>query len=215
MKASFLDWILERLPVVAFVVYIVVQLLRGVRKARSEPPPDEAKPDALEEERRVQEIQEQIRRRIAERRGEAPSATPPAPPLVRREAAPPAPNPETTQMPDPFGDPLRRVLQELERRARPEPEPAPLAPPPLPVLDARAAELERQRKLAEEIKALEEARVAARKRAAAISAGAEAAAASAGVRAVRGRVYEDLHDAGALRRAVVLREVLGTPVGLR
>ncbi|MBI5691905.1 MAG: hypothetical protein HZC55_17630 [Verrucomicrobia bacterium] len=214
MKASFLDWILERLPVVAFVVYVVVQLLRGVRKTRQEAPSDEAKPDALEEERRVQEIQEQIRRRIAERRGEAPPPAAEPPPLMRREAPPPAPSPETTQMPDTFGDPLRRVLQELERRARPEPE----TPPPLPAVpafDARAAELERQRKLAEEIKALEEARLATKRRAAALAAEVESRAAAASAEATSGRAREDLRDPAALRRAVVLREVLGTPVGLR
>jgi hypothetical protein len=33
--------------------------------------------------------------------------------------------------------------------------------------------------------------------------------------AARGRVVGDLQDPASLRRAIVLREVLGTPVGLR
>jgi hypothetical protein len=191
-------------------------------RSRSEAAPDEAKPDALEEERRVQEIQETIRRRIAERRGESPSTVPP--PQLRREAEPvpaPVPSPETTQMPDPFGGPLRRVLQELERHANPQPapQPPPLAPPVMTpmVAESRSAELERQEQLAEEIKSLEEARMLAKRRAARVAAGelAEANSERGQRNAARGRALDDLRDPESLRRAIVLREVLGTPVGLR
>lgn len=214
MNLSLVDWLLERLGVVIFVLVFVVQIVRGLLRTRQEAPADEAKPDALEEQRRVREIQESIRRRIAERRGEKPATEPP--PLVRRESAPPPePNPETTQLPEPFGDPLRRVLQELERRARPE-APPPLPVPP-PIVETRNAELERQEKLAQEIKSLEEARLLAKRRAAKAAAGAEAEAGSAtGQRhAARGRTLDDLRDPESIRRAVVLREILGTPVGLR
>jgi hypothetical protein len=212
VKASFLEWLLERLGVVVFIIIVVVQIVRGVMRSRQSAPPEEdAKPDALEEDRRVREIQETIRRRIAERRGEqAPPVGPP--PVMRRESAPaPEPSPKTTQMPEPFGGPLRRVLEELERQARPEPAPAP-APPP--VIDTRSAELERQRRLAEEIRALEEARAAAKKKAAAARE-AEAQLTATMSHAARGRVVGDLQDPASLRRAIVLREVLGTPVGLR
>ena len=72
MKANLLDWLLERIGLVIFVVIFVVQILRGLLQARrAAPPPSTSKPDALEEERRVQDIQAEIRRRIAERRGGA------------------------------------------------------------------------------------------------------------------------------------------------
>lgn len=219
MKVSLLDWLLERIGVVIFVVIFIVQIVRGLMRSRQEAPSEEAKPDALEEQRRVQEIQENIRRRIAERRGEAPSAEPP--PLMRREAEPPpTPSPETTQMPEPFGGPLRRVLQELERQANPQPEPLPV-PRPVPVapmaVESRSAELERQEQLAEEIKTLEEARMLAKRRAAKVVAGelAEANSERGQRNAARGRALDDLRDPESLRRAIVLREVLGTPVGLR
>ncbi len=219
MKVSLLDWLLERIGVVIFVVIFIVQIVRGLMRSRQEAPSDEAKPDALEEQRRVQEIQENIRRRIAERRGEAPSAEPP--PLMRREAEPPpTPSPETTQMPEPFGGPLRRVLQELERQANPQPEPLPV-PRPVPVaplaVESRNAELVRQEQLADEIKILEEDRMLARRRAAKVVAGelAEANSERGQRNAARGRALDDLRDPESLRRAIVLREVLGTPVGLR
>lgn len=223
MKANLLDWLLERIGLVIFVVIFVVQILRGLLQARrSAPPPQTAKPDSLEEERRVQDIQAEIRRRIAERRGGGAPATAPAAPAapVAREAAPPPPPPETPAT-DPF-EPLRRMMRDLEDQARDverkisgEEQPAPAAPPP-PVLpapvSARAAELERQRLLADQLAAVQAERVAGRRR-------AEEATAAVAERAVAARaparLMEDLRDPAALRRAVLLREVLGTPVGLR
>ncbi|MFM7751078.1 MAG: hypothetical protein ACKPB0_11775 [Opitutaceae bacterium] len=221
MKASLLDWLLDRLGVVIFVVIFVVQIIRGLLQARRQTPPPASKPDALDEERRVQEIQEQIRRRIAERRGEAPppAAAPELPPLARREA-PAAPGPETTRMPEPFEDPLRRMVREFERALNPEPElaPAPAAPPVAAATvaeapDRRAVELERQRRLADELRQLEAERAEAKRRAARES--VEAAVATASARAHRGGLAEELRDAASARRAIILREVLGTPVGLR
>jgi hypothetical protein len=79
--------------------------------------------------------------------------------------------------------------------------------------DRRTAELERQRRLAEELRQLEAERTEARRRA--VRESAEAAAASSAARAARGGLAEELRDAASARRAVILREVLGTPVGLR
>jgi hypothetical protein len=112
------------------------------------------------------------------------------------------------------------MVREFERALNPEPEPAPApaAPPAaaatiLEVPDRRAAELERQRRLAEDLRQLEAERAEARRRTARDSAGAAAAAAA--VRSARGGLAEELRDAASVRRAVILREVLGTPVGLR
>jgi len=220
VKANLLDWLLERIGLVIFVVVFLVQILRGLLQARrAAPPPSTSKPDALEEERRVQDIQAEIRRRIAERRGgAAPAAAPEAP--VAREAAPAAPPAPEAPSADPF-EPMRRMMRDFEEQAREMErkisgeQPAPAAPPP-PLAPAaarvRSEELERQRGLAEQLAALEAERAEVRRR-------AEEAAAPAPARgmAVRGsvRLVEELRDPGALRRAVLLREVLGTPVGLR
>jgi len=215
--STILDWLLERVGVVIFVLVFVVQIVRGLMRSRQEAPAEEAKPDALEEQRRVQEIQRNIRRQIAARRGEAAPVAPP--PLVRREVAPaPEPSPETTQLPDPFGGPLRRVLQEIERRAQPEPPPPPRPlPVPAMVVERHGAELERQQRLAEELRVLEESRALAARRVTLAAEVKEADAQSeTGMRhAARGRLLDDLRDPASVRRAIVLREVLGTPVGLR
>lgn len=221
MAAAFniFDWLLERIGLVIFVLLFVVQIVRGLFRARrDQPPPAQAKPDELEEQRRMSEVQSEIRRRKAERRGELAPAEPP--PFVRGEAAPlPLPRrTETTQMPEPFGGPLRRVLEEIEREVRPRPvSPPPLLPPLQPAIERRNAELARQEQLAEQMRVLEESRMLAKRRATQLAATNFAESQSEGGQrsVVRGKLLDDLRDPASLRRAFVLREVLGPPVALR
>lgn len=223
-----IEWILDKLPVVIFVVIVIGQIIRGLLKARTGHAEPERPADDLEEQRRVREIQEQIRRRIAERRGQpaaepVPAAPPPLAPVEGRP--PPVARPETTQMPDPFGGPLRRMFEEIERRTQQQPPPRPQPPPPrtatpptLPQLyDRRVAEVERREQAAEQVRDLETTRVQTQRRAANVAAGkaAEAQSEAALTAAARRAVLADLNDPQALRRAFVLREVLGTPVGLK
>ncbi len=224
MKANLLDWLLERIGLVIFVVIFVVQIVRGLLQARrAAPPPASSKPDALEEERRVQDIQAEIRRRIAERRGGgAPASAPEAPVApAAREVAPAAPPPAEPAPADPL-DPMRRMMRDFEEQMREverkitgeEAAPASAPPPLAPAASSlRSEELERQRVLAEQLAALEAERAAARRRAEEVA--AAGAVRAAGVARASTRLGDDLRDPGALRRAVLLREVLGTPVGLR
>ena len=119
-------------------------------------------PPQGDDEHRTREIQERIRRQIAERRGgQSPAATPPQ---AREVQPPPLARAETTQLPEPFGGPLGRMLEELQKRAQPQPEPA--TPPPVISVRANTAELERQAQLAGELRALEISRSDAKRRAA-------------------------------------------------
>ena len=217
MAASVLDWLLERIGLVAVAVIFVFQVLRGIwRSAQSRPTPPAAKPDELEAQRLEREARAGIERRKAARRAAQPEAQPP--PLVTRQrpaGPPPRAKPETTQMPGPFDGPLRRILDELQGEPRPAPPPL---PPPVPVMaERRAAELERQQELADQMKALEESRALAQRRAAHLAqARAADAQSETGLRhEARAKILHDLHDPQSLRRAFVLREVLGPPVGLR
>lgn len=143
-----------------------------------------------EQAERVRRIQEEIRRKIAERRG---------------ELAPPPPMP----VPAPV------VLKERE----------PVAPPPLRPLrpDAFAhddsAALERQRKLVEEMELLDRRRRETRRLAETTFATQRqtAAAVADGPRVIGGMpsLAAELRNPRALRRAVLLREVLDKPVALR
>ncbi len=156
---------------------------------------DGSSPEADE---RVRQIQEEIRRKIAERRGQV--------------APPPIPMPEREQ-------PVRQS-QPPER----EPAPAPAREREREVITAYddTAALERQRRLAEQLEELESRRRGARLAAQAAPAGAGSRAEGtfalakevspgAGSRSLTA----ELRDPKALRRAMVLREVLGGPVALR
>lgn len=208
---SVVDWLIAHKELVFFAVVVAFQMLRGLFRAKRENPEADAKPDELEAERRTREIQEQIRRKRADRRAEAEAAEPP--PVMAPVPAPARGGVDTTQMPQPFGGPLRRVFDELQRQAQPPP-----VPPPVPAsLALRSAELTRQEQLAEQLRVLEESRVLAQRRAAEVTAANYAAASSEGGQrtVLRGEILADLRQPASLRRAIILREVLGTPVGLR
>jgi len=208
-----IQWILEHLGVVVVVVLFLSQIIRSaLQQSRKNAPPELRREDG-DEERRVREVQEQIRRQIAARRGGPPSAEMP-PPLARTEEARPMPRAETTQMPEPFGGPLGRMLEELQRKAQQQHVPE---PPPLVVERRNVAELGRQQRLADEMKALEETKQVAARRATHIAKDRQAIAQSEPAlrSGARARLLADLSDAQSLRRAFVLREVLGPPLGLR
>src|SRR5262245_3665956 len=109
-----LDWIFERLGIIIFLLIFVSQIVRALLRARKARTEHESKRDDPAAERRVREVQEEIRRRVAERRGgPAAPARIPLPPS-RDEEARPVPRPETTQLPELFGGPLGRMLEELQ-----------------------------------------------------------------------------------------------------
>jgi hypothetical protein len=164
-----------------------------------------------EQEDRVRRIQEEIRRKIAERRGQGPAS-----------AQPPTLPPRTIG--ERMADPFRPIFQEtppslLKPAARPEP-----APVPVEVAGyADEAALERQRALSEQLRQLEERRRESLQTASTASRGASAVAgleSSRGASPVAPRVGagslpDEFRDPRALRTAMVWREVLGAPVGLR
>lgn len=221
-----MEWILDKLPVLIFVLVFVAQIVRGIMRSREVKPEPPPRGDSLDEIRRAQEVQAEIRRKIAERRSgpfrePAPTtAEVPAPPLAQPEP-PVVVRRDPTAIPDPFGGPLKRMFEELERRAQPQPPPPPPTPSRVPVappvLANRNAELVRQEDLAEQVRVLEESRMLVQRRArqAAAAKQLEAGSQSAMRTAARGRLMTDLHDRESLKRAFVLREVLGTPAGLR
>ncbi|GAB1488883.1 hypothetical protein MASR2M8_13310 [Opitutaceae bacterium] len=145
--------------------------------------------DALEEEQRTRRIQEEIRRKILERR--AGTDPVPMPPPLRESA------------------PAYEAPAEIPSWR----EETPRAPQPPPVDDGVLA---RQRALQEQLQALAERRAAIA--AARSGASAPVATAKAAVRvmpAKTGALLRDLRDPESMRRAIILREVLGPPVSLR
>ena len=230
-----MDWVWDNLQLIIIIAGGIAMWLNQLRREKNGEPADydgdgtpdnraprsetrELSPESRdgsnpEQDERVRQIQEEIRRKIAERRGQG------APPPV------PAPAPQL----EPF-NPLRPVFREQPAAPPPMPPPAPTVREVV-VYDDTAA-LERQRRMAEQLEQLEQQRREAQRAARAVSesrgsvhAGAWSRSnagdsASAMVRqgspALGGRALAaELRDPQALRRAVVMREVLDPPVALR
>ncbi len=199
-----LQWLVDNpqlLFIVGGAIAYWINERRKAKEGREMAEEADREPDEIEMEERTRRIQEEIRRKIAERQGQPPAVEP-----------------------SPY---------ELERA--PMPPPLPSAPPQLPearpILVAEevgsgAAEIERvmeeQRRYAEQLDRL----AAAERASQAATPGAvpltmavyqQSAEGRAGMPTSRGgeRILVGLHDREALRRAIVLREVLGAPKALQ
>jgi len=180
--------LMQFLPVLVFV-FVIISVVRNaakvVRKAgeqtRTPAPPTPADYDP-EVAQRTRRIQEEIRRKIAERRG---TILAPEPILVETRMEPP-------------------VISSEERFER-------------EYVPTDLAMLERQQQLAEQMRALEHVRATKQRRATEVTAALKTESESERGLLVgsRGSLLADLGDPASLRRALVLREVLGAPVGLR
>lgn len=196
-----MSWILDHLQILIAVGAALAYWLNQRKEAQTG---DDASGDSRgdfapstpadpDEAARTRRIQEEIRRKIAERAGGGPIAVPPSapepPPIFQRD----------TMAPRPVASPL--PMREVRR----EPEPEPSA------VEA-AAMLERQKEMEAQLRVLAEARREAQRKTAAAAA---FRANETGTTPVRGDLLTDLRGARNLRRAIVLREVLGPPVALR
>ncbi len=202
-----MNWILEHLQIIVAVAAAIAYWLNQRKREQAgesadydadgtpEVPRRDFQSDP-EEEARTRQIQEEIRRKIAERAGGGPITLPPPapepPPLFREQTL--APRPVATEP----------TLRDFRRES---------APPPVMAPSNHAAVLERQQELAEQLRILEETRRTTQRKAALVA----AATAKDTVHPFgpRGDLLADLRGARNLRRAMVLREVLGPPVGLR
>jgi len=228
-----LDW--EALaPIIFFVLYGIGQLFSKKNKGEDEAESEDTEtskrraPTAQQQEasERARRVQEEIRRKIAERRagGEAPTQ-----PASRPASAPAGYDPT-----------LPESMQRRERVPETPVAPARPAPIPMPTRTQPAQTLSReqgrsntpavnpaeaiQKRIAEQraraAQAAKEREAAERKSAAALKKAGkaqEAAIAAAEIRegTTAAQVRQDLRDPHALRRAIVLNEVLGQPTALR
>ncbi len=211
-----MKWVLENLGFVIVVAIAAVSFLRGAIRTAKGGQDGPKRPAQMEDPaaaERMRRVQEEIRRKIAERRGAA-SAASSAPAAERAETReftpPPLLRPAPVHPVDPFGGPMRRIAEALEEAAQRRFED--------PEETAQREELERRQKLEAQMRALEAARAAEEQR-------AQAAAAAVMRRTMPATavlefpdatgVREQVRDRNGLRRAIVLTEILGAPVGLR
>ncbi|HET7535696.1 MAG TPA: hypothetical protein VFJ90_04530 [Candidatus Didemnitutus sp.] len=206
-----MDWIFQHLWTLVIIAGVIVKVLQAIRGQKSggttqhnEPPqPKEYEFEDPELAERTRKIREEIQRKIEERRGQHMRPSAPVAETEPPRIGPQDRSPEATQPPLTLPQVIREVLQ----------------PKPVVVSQTRmeemreAEEAERQAALAEQLQEAERMQAAAQRRAA-----FEEATADVGLRtrqATQASVLEDLRDPAALRRAFILREVLGPPVALR
>ncbi|MGE9296864.1 MAG: hypothetical protein ACQKBV_11305 [Puniceicoccales bacterium] len=221
-----MDFIDIVVPIIVFIVWLVGQLGGALsKKNQDEAQEDQQRPftplndPSNDDDARTRRIQEEIRRKIAERRGQSPDQDQqPAPPPLRREA-PAAPPPlrrepargnyDTT-----WGEESAYSTGETRR------DESPSFAPSAPARDY-AAELEEQRRRREET---ERAAQRARQRVGnqmqsmlggEIGSRSRRRSSSHSGTALSRRVRNQLTDPRAAREAFVYMEILGTPVGQR
>lgn len=217
-----MNWVFEHIQVILAIAGAIAYWLNARNKEQAGEPADydgDGEPDtrpqsgrALREQdptllhdENTRRIQEEIRRKIAERQA-AERGGPVVMPTSR----------EATPLPPPLATPAPVVR-------RREVEASPYASPDF---DRRAAQereaavvLEKQRALAEQLSALKQRRAEAAGAVQAIRETASAAFVNSANGERRGAEEiswsRELRSARSLRKAIVLNEVLGTPVGLR
>lgn len=206
-----LKWLLENPWVVIVIAGLVAQVLKALNRgapgaAGGEEPPvaKEFEFEDAELAERTRKIREDIRRKIEERRGQhtrPPEPMPERPPLAPADRSPEATPPPVMGLPEL----IREVLQPQ----------AAVEPPVISRAESLrdAEEAERQAALMEKLREAELMKAAAQRRVAfeeEISDKQEKM-----LTQTRGVVLDDLRDPAALRRAFILREVIGPPVALR
>ncbi|MBI5425625.1 MAG: hypothetical protein HZA32_16220 [Opitutae bacterium] len=200
-----LNWVAKHawtLVIIAGVIAQVIKAIRGQKDDEPAAPADSAdKPFADPElAERTRRIREDIQRKIEERRrgmGQGGYEQPSAPPPVPAAEENPYDNPPP-------------LVREVVVESAPEPIRASV---PRFETQRHAEILEQQAALAEKMRELELMKAAAARRTEFEQQTADTQ--TADKVAARGALLDDLRNRGALRRAFVLREVLGPPVALR
>ena len=192
-----IDWLLKH-PVLIFVIIMVVSsLLKKLKPAAEESSAPQSRPqpyDDSEDAERTRRLQEEIRRKIAERRGQV------------------SPPPMPSQAPEPLF-PMPSWAEPAEERSPYKVEEPVARVETVPATDPI---LEQQRELAEQLAAIKTAQHVAVNRASwQVSKPAETEAEAVIARADDVYGLRELRNARSLRKAIILREVLGPPVALR
>jgi hypothetical protein len=189
-----MDWILNHLFVLFIVAAAVANMVQKARRAGTRQQARRVLDPGAEE--RTRRVQEEIRRKIAERAGRTLVGSPPMSPLPA--AGPPA------------APPSRNIYQELARQMAEAKKIAEAG------AQQRMEDEQKSRELAEARQMAEAQRTLQRQQ--------QTVATAAVYRAVdqktpalgaRDQLLADLREPDSLRRAFVLREILGEPVGLR
>lgn len=190
-----MDWVFDHIQVLIAAAGVVAYWLNQRRQAQTgeEAPPKETTFEDPQLAERTRKIREEIQRKIEQRARGYANEQPTRPRSAQPAEPPPVIVREVVARPQPAM--LRRAASHQEAQ--------------------RMAEiLEQQASLAEQLRQAQEMKAAAARRAefeTQISSNKEEIAAAV----TRGALGDDIRNPAALRRAFILREILGPPVALR
>ncbi len=215
-----MKWIFDHfqlvLAIAGGIAYWLTQRREAAAAQEAKENPQPASMAEADDETRAEQVREEIRRKIAARRAGTALPEPVAAERLptesvqepeRRFELPPVLRPRPAVGPtDTFGGPMIPALR--RREEAPQAEVSPMAVS----TETLEASLERQEQLAVKLQELADQRALAERRAAAVAVTQAAVARHA---LAGDELRRDLRDPRSLRRAMILREVLGTPVGLR
>ena len=197
-----MDWILQNLENV--LVPIIIMILYGLgsrAQKKQQGEVDELEPveeieTSADEARRVREIQEEIRRKIAERTGR------PQPPATPRQAA-------TLQPAEPRRQYSRPATIPAQMPGKSMPPPA-SRPPAIPLFDQTSHQREIEAKM-RKVRELE-AKIKSKPQEAAIW-GERRKSTPKGQ--LRKELFKDLSNPLGQKKAILVGEILGVPVGIK
>ena len=220
-----MDWLFQNLGKLITFVIVVYYIVSAIRGSGAAAEAEEAQDPEVQE--RARKIQEEIRRKIIERQRQLQPGAPP-PPILQRAAGPAAPAarpsgeapPKDSWNEDDEEEDAYETM--VARRHAHEAASRPHAVAPVPArvsLDANSdgentyarqmREIEEQMRKADELrqKALhvEKGGLVSNRRTRSRAAALE----------LRNRVITDLHGGNSIKAAVLLKEILDKPVGLR
>jgi hypothetical protein len=204
-----MDWIFSHLWIVVAIAGVLARILQSAsaknRQSGDQPPepPKEYEFKDAELAERTRKIREEIRRKIEERRSQP--AAPVSGEPDRPRISPAERSPQAT--PPPVVSSLPEIIREV---MNPTVELPPIEPEPVVEM---AAEVPSPLAEAERLQAEARARGVVERRVAVQTAIANRG--SGLLSANRAALLQDLRDPAALRRAIILREVLGPPLALR
>jgi GAF domain-containing protein len=218
-----MKWIFDHfqlvLAIAGGIAYWLTQRREAAAAREEERNPQPASMAEADDETRAEQVREEIRRKIAARRAGTALPEPALQEPVSKERLPMESVPEPRfELPpvlrprpavgptDTFGGPMIPALRRRDEAPQVEVSPVAVA------TETLEASLERQEQLAIKLQELADQRALAERRAAAVVVTQAAVARHA---LAGDELRRDLRDPRSLRRAMILREVLGAPVGLR
>lgn len=207
-----MEWVFDNLenvivPIIILILYGLGNAAQGKKKKRKKRRlARQAKGRTDEAARRAREIKEEIQRKIAQRGG-GPSTPPPL------QEPPPPELPPFQEEPIPAGREIPWQTEELPEQA-PSPVAEPLAPPEPPVLAPMDSQVHLE-DIEDKLRQTRALQARMRQRAEPVATTPRLVPLLLAKDSLRGQLFRDLAHPLGQRKAILVSEILGKPLGLK